>query len=141
MSTTRTASMRGLGRFNAEQARRLAALDATPELPLRRDDEVLIERVGMSSLISTHFPPPVMTDNTVDSLPRGTHILCWSCGHIFSAAASSENDHGSMNLASNTAPVASIPPSRVAAIHERRVLSRRWTPVSLGRYCLRTSLG
>ena len=32
------------------------------------------------------------------------------------AAASSENDHGSMNLASNTAPVCSTRPSRVAAI-------------------------
>jgi hypothetical protein len=35
----------------------------------------------------------------------------------FSAAASSENDHGSMNLASKTAPVRSTIPSRVAAIH------------------------
>ena len=34
----------------------------------------------------------------------------------FSAAASSENDQGSMNLASNTAPVASTRPSSVAAI-------------------------
>ena len=34
----------------------------------------------------------------------------------FSAAASSENDQGSMNLASNTAPVPSTMPSRVAAI-------------------------
>ena len=34
----------------------------------------------------------------------------------FSAAASSENDQGSMNLASNTAPVASTIPSRVAPI-------------------------
>ena len=34
----------------------------------------------------------------------------------FSAAASSENDHGSMNLASNTAPVPSTMPSSVAAI-------------------------
>ena len=32
-----------------------------------------------------------------------THILCCSCGMHFSAAASSENDQGSMNLASNTA--------------------------------------
>jgi hypothetical protein len=31
-----------------------------------------------------------------------THILCCSCGMYFSAAASSENDQGSMNLASNT---------------------------------------
>ncbi len=35
----------------------------------------------------------------------------------FSAAASSENDHGSMNLASNTAPVPETIPSRVAPIH------------------------
>ncbi len=34
----------------------------------------------------------------------------------FSAAASSENDHGSMNLASNTAPVSLTNPSSVAAI-------------------------
>ena len=32
-----------------------------------------------------------------------THILCWSCGVYFCIAASSENDQGSMNLASNTA--------------------------------------
>ena len=35
----------------------------------------------------------------------------------FSAAASSENDQGSMNLASKTASLPSIRPSRVAAIH------------------------
>jgi hypothetical protein len=28
------------------------------------------------------------------------HMLCWSWDMYFSAAASSENDHGSMNLAS-----------------------------------------
>ena len=37
----------------------------------------------------------------------------------FSAAASSENDHGSMNLASNTAPLPATMPSRVAAIHRK----------------------
>ena len=44
-------------------------------------------------------------------------MLCCSWAMCFSAAASSENDHGSMNLASNTAPVASTMPSSVAAIH------------------------
>jgi hypothetical protein len=34
----------------------------------------------------------------------------------FSAAASSENNHGSMNFASNTAPVSLTSPSSVAAI-------------------------
>jgi hypothetical protein len=37
-------------------------------------------------------------------------------GHVFFAAASCENDQGSMNLASKTAPVPSTTPSSVAAI-------------------------
>ena len=41
----------------------------------------------------------------------------------FSAAASSENDHGSMNLASNTAPLASHP-----AIERRRHPAEPWMP-------------
>ena len=61
-------------------------------------------------LISTHLPPPVMIEST-DSLALVTHILCCSCGMYFSAAPSSVNDHGSMNLASKTAPVASTMPS------------------------------
>ena len=60
-------------------------------------------------LISTHLPPPVMIDST-DSLALVTHMLCCSWGMYFSAAPSSENDHGSMNFASNTAPVASTMP-------------------------------
>src|SRR5580693_1068838 len=50
-----------------------------------------------------------------------THMLCWSCAICFSAAASSENDHGSMNLASNTAPLPATMPSRVAPIHRSTV--------------------
>src|SRR3977135_2463506 len=63
-----------------------------------------------------------------------THILCWSCAIYFSAAASSENDQGSMNLASNTASVPSTMTSRVAAIQAmaecltRRCTSRTWRP-------------
>src|SRR6516164_9564942 len=34
--------------FNAKEARGLAALNTAPELPLSRDNEVLIERIGMS---------------------------------------------------------------------------------------------
>ena len=49
----------------------------------------------------------------------------------FSAAASSENDQGSMNLASNTASVPSTMPSRVAAIQGMaECLTRRWTSVT-----------
>ena len=56
-------------------------------------------------VISTHLPPPVMIESTA-ILALVTHMLCWSCAMYFSAATSSVNDHGSMNLASNTAPVA-----------------------------------
>src|SRR5262245_46897124 len=64
-----------------------------------------------------------------------THMLCWTCAMYFSAAASSENDQGSMNLASNTASVPSTIPSRVAAIQgmaeclTRRCTSRTCRPV------------
>jgi hypothetical protein len=36
-----------LGRLDVKQAKGLPALDTAPELPLRRDDEVLLERVGI----------------------------------------------------------------------------------------------
>jgi hypothetical protein len=45
-----------------------------------------------------------------------THMFCWTWAMRFSAAASSENDQGSMNSASNTVPVPSTTPSSVAAI-------------------------
>ena len=67
-------------------------------------------------VISTHLPPPVMIDSTAERA-LVTHILCCSWAMCFSAAASSENVQGSMNLASNTAPVPSTMPSSVAAIH------------------------
>src|SRR4051794_18160449 len=54
-------------------------------------------------------------DNTA-ALAWATHIACWSWGMCFSAALSSEKDQGSMNLASNTAPVCWTRPSRVAPI-------------------------
>jgi putative transposase len=40
-------------------------------------------------VISTHLPPPVITDSTAVRAAT-THILCCSCGIYFSAAASSE---------------------------------------------------
>src|SRR5215472_14366970 len=56
-----------------------------------------------------------MTESTA-LLAATTHMLCCSCGMYFSAAASSENDHGSMNLASNTASLPWTRPSSVAPI-------------------------
>src|SRR5262249_40183215 len=84
----------------------------------------------MGIVISTHLPPPVMIEST-EVLKWVTHILCWSWAIYFSAAASSENDHGSMNLASNTASVPSTIPSRVAAIQSMaECLTLRWTSVT-----------
>src|SRR5262249_49199421 len=81
----------------------------------------------MGIVISTHLPPPVMIESTA-VLKCVTHMLCWTCAIYFSAAASSENDHGSMNLASNTASVPSTMPSRVAAIQGMaECLTWRWT--------------
>src|SRR5262249_40220395 len=78
-------------------------------------------------LFSTPSPPPVTTERAA-SLALVTHILCWSCAIYFSAAASSENDHGSMNLASNTAPLPATMPSRVAPNHRSTgCRSRCWT--------------
>src|SRR5262249_29440037 len=84
--------------------------------------------------ISTHLPPPVMMEST-EVRKWVTHMLCWTCAMYFSAAASSENDQGSMNLASKTASVPSTIPSRVAAIQgiaeclTRRCTSRTCWPV------------
>src|SRR6516164_3950492 len=84
----------------------------------------------MGIVISTHLPPPVMIDST-DVLKCVTHMLCWTWAIYFSAAPSSENDHGSMNLASNIDSVSSMMPSRVAAIHGMaECLTRRWTSVT-----------
>src|SRR5258708_809433 len=80
-------------------------------------------------VISTHLPPPVMMDRT-EGLEAVTHILCCNLAMCFSAAPSSENDHGSMNLASKTAPVASTMPSRVAAI-QRLTGWKTWRCTSL----------
>ena len=69
-------------------------------------------------------------------------MLIGSCGMYFSAATSSVKDQGSMNLASNTAPLASTRPSRVAPI-QRRIgwHIRRWTSVMTCPYWPRTSGG
>src|SRR5262249_14143790 len=84
----------------------------------------------MGMVISTHLPPPVMMDRTA-ALRWVTHMLCCTWAIYFSAAASSENDHGSMNLDSKTDPVSSTVPSRVATIQGiAECLTRRWTSVT-----------
>jgi hypothetical protein len=62
-------------------------------------------------VISIHLPPPVMIESAADRA-LVTHMLCWSWAMCFSAAASSENDHGSMNLASCSAEPLIYPAGR-----------------------------
>src|SRR5215471_14640224 len=84
----------------------------------------------MGVVISTHLPPPVMMDRTAD-LKWVTHMLCWTWAMYFSAAASSEKDQGSMNLASNTASLPSTMPLRVATIQGiAECFTRRWMSVT-----------
>src|SRR5439155_18892993 len=114
ISTMRIASIRGRG------GSELMRWGTSPDWTHRQnffsaDTRTLRQRGSMGIVISTHLPPPVMMDSTED-LKWVTHMLCWTWAIYFSAAASSENDQGSMNLASNTAPAFSTTPSRVAAI-------------------------
>ena len=85
-----------------------------------REDRSEIDNAGASAwvVISTHLPPPVITERTADRAAT-THMLCCNCGMYFSAAASSEKAQGSMNLASKTAPLPLMRPSSVAPIQRR----------------------
>jgi hypothetical protein len=61
---------------------------------------------------------PVAGDDGEHRAPQmGNPHVVLQLGMYFLAAASSENDQGSMNLASNTASLPATIPSRVAAIH------------------------
>jgi hypothetical protein len=100
-------------RFDPTGPWRLAGLDAAPKPALSGDEKMLVERIGGYSQLNP-LPPPVMIDTAVDRA-LVTHMLCWSWAICFSIAASSENDHGRMNLASNTASRALTNPSSVAA--------------------------
>src|SRR3984885_7007426 len=102
-------------RLDAIGARRLSGLHTTPEPPFRRHQKVLVKRVSWDSHLNP-FAPPVMIESAADRA-LATHMLCCSWAICFSAAASSENDQGSMNLASNTASWALTNPSSVAARH------------------------
>src|SRR5262245_61558780 len=119
--------------LDAEEAWGLAALDAAPKFPLGRQQQVLVERISMDR---DFHPLAAAGDDGEHRVPGGDdpHVML-QLRHILSAAASSENAHGSMNLASNPAPVGSTTPSSVAAIHRitgcktRRCLSLITCPV------------
>ena len=96
-----------LRRLDAEQGRALAALDTPPELSLGGDDEMLVKRIRRD--LNSNPLAAAGNDRKYRSPSRDNPRLCCSCGAYFSTAASSENDQGSMNLASKTAPVALDP--------------------------------
>jgi hypothetical protein len=109
-------------RLDAEQSRGLTALHAPPELALGREDEVLIERIGIGADLD---PFPATRDHRQYRRPEAmTHMLCCSWAVYLSAAASSENDQGSINFDSKTAPLTSTRPSSGA--------QRRCTSLKLG---------
>jgi hypothetical protein len=115
-------------RLHAEKPRRLAALDAAPKLLLRREQEVLVERVGADA--DLHPLAAAGDDGEHRLLGVGDPHIVLQLRHVLLGRPSSENDHGSMNFASNTAPVASTTPSRVAAIQRTTgCRTRRWIPV------------
>src|ERR1700738_4047301 len=114
MSTIRTASMRARG-GSTPKRRGGSPLSTQRQNFFSAVSRRCCERGSADILISTHLPPPVMMDSTA-AVALVTHILCWTWAICFSAAASSENDQGSMNFASNTAPEPSTAPSSVAAI-------------------------
>ena len=112
-----------LWRLDPKQSRRLAIFDTAPEFPLSGDDEVLVERIGMG----LDLDPFAAAGNDREHRRSAatTHILCCSCAICFAAAASSENDQGSMNLASKTASLPCTRPSSVAPI--QRTLDGGWS--------------
>ena len=63
-------------------------------------------RAGSATRVALNGIPWVITDSTA-LFELTTHMFCCSWGVYFSAAACSEKDQGSMNLASNTAPLPS----------------------------------
>src|SRR5262249_33233230 len=129
ISTTRMASMRGRG------GSALMRCGGPPDWTQRQNffsaDTRTVRYSGSTGIvISTHLPPPVMIKRT-EVRKLVTHMLGWTWAIYSSAAASSKNDQGSMNLDSKTAPMLSTPPSTFAAIRGRaECLPRRWAAIT-----------
>src|SRR5271154_2711291 len=93
------------------------------QFPLRRHPRLLVDhrRAGSASVADSRGADAERLTGSGGRLPFGIvagfkseSVAGLRRNSHFSAAASSENDHGSMNLASNTASVSSTLPSRVA---------------------------
>ena len=92
------------------EARGLAAFDATPELALGGDDKMSRRGHAAWVVISTHLPPPVITERTALRAAT-THILCYELRHVLLGRRFLRERHGSMNLASKTASLPWTRPS------------------------------
>ena len=77
--------------LDAEQERALAVFHAASEFLFRGEKQMLVEGIGGD--LDLNLPPPVMIESAA-SRALVTHMLCWSRAICFSAAACSENDHG-----------------------------------------------
>jgi hypothetical protein len=95
--------------------RGFAGFDRPPERLFGSNQDGLVDRVGLDRKLN---PFATAIDNGKHGFlgSRDQHVVLELRHMFFSAADSSENDHGSMNLASNTAPVSLTNPSNVAAI-------------------------
>ena len=109
ISTIRTASILGLG-GDTKQARGLTVLDASPELPLGSDNQVLVKRISMGGDLD---PFAAAGDYGEDSVPGRHHPhIVLQLRHVLRGRHLFRERHGSMNLAS----LPSIRPSKVAPI-------------------------
>ena len=111
MSTTLIASMRGRGGSTVKRRGGSFDLDTAPKLLLGSEQQVLVERVGRNRDLDPSATPGDDREDCVFDV--GDPHIVLELRRCFSAAASSENDQGSMNFASNTAPVPSTMPSSV----------------------------
>lgn len=102
MSTTRTASRSSDAASRPHRCAAVPWLRRAIELLLRGQQQMLVERVSMDRYL---HPLAAADDRQNGHLGVGDPHVCSSCTMCFSGAASSENDHSSMNFVSNTAPV------------------------------------
>src|SRR5436305_13495613 len=100
--------------LDAEEARAVAALNAAPEFLFRRQKKVLIERIGWY----LDLDPLAAAGDNREHRGRSVgdpHVML-ELGHVLFRRRLLRERPGNMNLASNTAPLPSTIPSRVAAI-------------------------
>ena len=115
ISTIRTASSRGRGGSTPNSRGSFAALDAAPELLLRREEQMLVQRIGMDG----HFDPFAAAGD--DRQHRGAGIrhphVVLQLRHVLFGSGLLRERPGQHEFGLEYGPAGSTRPSRVAAIH------------------------